>query len=50
VVAAYLDSGRVIRLRAPYDGGLLDHDPDFERKFFTLRNLWETHRNSRKPA
>ena len=50
VVAAYLASGRVLRLRAPYDGPLLDHDPDFERKFFMLQNVWETHRNWRNRA
>jgi hypothetical protein len=47
VVAIYLESGAVLRLRAPYDGQLLAHDPRFERKYFTLLNLWETHRNWR---
>ncbi len=46
-VALYLDTGAVVRLRAPYDGRLLGHDPDFERKVFTLRNLWENHRRWR---
>jgi hypothetical protein len=45
VVSVYLDSGVVHRLAAPYDGALLAGDPDFERKLFTLRNLWETHRS-----
>ncbi len=44
VVALYLDSGAVIRLAAPYDGRLLGRDPEFERKLFTLRHLWEMHR------
>ena len=43
-VALYLESGLILRLRAPYDGRLLAHDPEFERKYFTLRNLWENHR------
>jgi hypothetical protein len=47
IIAIYLESGAVLRLRAPYDGTLLGHDPRFERKFFTLLNLWETHRNWR---
>ena len=53
-VAVYLDTGQVSRLRAPYDGRLLAADPEFERKLFMLRNLWETHRtfavNHRRPA
>jgi hypothetical protein len=44
VVAVYAESGSVTRLRAPYDGQLLASDPEFERKLFMLRNLWETHR------
>jgi len=44
VVALYLDSQAVLRLRAPYDGRLLAHDPQFERRVFLLRDLWETHR------
>ncbi|OLB80671.1 MAG: hypothetical protein AUI14_05960 [Actinobacteria bacterium 13_2_20CM_2_71_6] len=44
VVALRLDSGAVVRLPAPYDGWLLAHDPAFEDKVFTLRNIWETHR------
>jgi hypothetical protein len=47
VVAIYLESGAMLRLRAPYDGQMLGHDPRFERKYFTLLNLWETHRNWR---
>lgn len=49
VVAVYLDSGAVLRLRAPYDGLLLGHDPGFERKMFLLLNVWETHRNWHSP-
>lgn len=45
VIMLYLDNGRAERLPAPYDGPYLAHDPSFERKFFTLLNLWETHRN-----
>jgi hypothetical protein len=44
-VAVYLDSGQVGRLRAPYDGRFLAADPEFERKLFMLRHLWETHRS-----
>jgi hypothetical protein len=44
-VAVYLDSGQVLRLLAPYDGGLAARDPQFERKLFMLRHLWETHRS-----
>jgi hypothetical protein len=47
VVAVYLKEGPPVRLHAPYDGGALSHDPSFERKYFTLRNLWETHRSWR---
>jgi hypothetical protein len=44
-VTVQLDSGRVARLHAPYDGRWLAGDPEFERKLFMLRNRWETHRN-----
>jgi hypothetical protein len=47
IVAVYLESGAVLRLRAPYDGQMLAHDPRFERKFFALLNLWEAHRGRR---
>jgi hypothetical protein len=43
-IAVYLDAGQIARLRAPYDGKFLAGDPQFERKLFMLRNLWETHR------
>ena len=43
-VVVYLDSGRTAWLGAPYHGRLLASDPEFERKLFMLRNLWETHR------
>ena len=46
-VAVYHDDGWSIRLRAPYDGRLLAADPEFERKLFMLRHLWETHRHAR---
>jgi hypothetical protein len=44
-VAVYLDSGQILRLLAPYDGGIAARDPQFERKLFMLRHLWETHRS-----
>jgi len=44
-VAVYLDSGRIVRLPAPYDGAFLGRDAEFERKVFMLRHLWETHRS-----
>jgi hypothetical protein len=44
-VAVYLDSGQIMRLLAPYDGGIVARDPEFERKLFMLRHLWETHRS-----
>jgi hypothetical protein len=43
-VVVYLDTGQTAWLRAPYHGRLLASDPEFERKLFMLRNLWETHR------
>lgn len=46
-VAVYHDDGWSVRLRAPYDGRLLAADPEFERKLFLLRHLWETHRHAR---
>jgi hypothetical protein len=46
VVMVDLDTGRVWRLPAPYDGPALARDPEFEQKLFTLRNLWETYRTS----
>ena len=45
VVTLYTDRGTAVRLPAPYDGEYMAHDPNFERKYFTLLNLWETHRN-----
>jgi hypothetical protein len=44
-VRAYLDGGGCVRLPAPYDGRLLAHDPGFELKYLTLRQVWESHRN-----
>jgi hypothetical protein len=44
-VRAYLDNGGWVRLPAPYDGRLLAHDPGFEHKYLTLRQVWETHRS-----
>lgn len=49
MVRVYLDSGASWRCRAPYDGVLLGRDPEFEQKYFTLRNLWETYRNWSRP-
>jgi hypothetical protein len=43
-VAIYLEDGSTLRLRAPYDGGLLGRDPRFEQKMFMICHLWETHR------
>lgn len=45
VVAVFLRSEVVLRLRAPYDGLLLGHDPHFEHKVFVIRHVWETHRD-----
>jgi hypothetical protein len=44
-VAVYFDTGQVARLGAPYHGRWLEADPEFERKLFTLRGLWLSHRN-----
>ncbi|MGH3659089.1 MAG: hypothetical protein ACRDUA_20750, partial [Micromonosporaceae bacterium] len=44
VVVVSHASGALWRLRAPYDGRWLSHDPQFEPKLFNLRNLWETYR------
>ena len=44
VVVVDLDTGRVWRLAAPYDGPALARDPEFEEKLVTLRDLWETDR------
>jgi hypothetical protein len=49
-VTAYLDTGPPVRLPAPYDGRLLARDPGFEHKYFTLRQIWETHRTWNIPA
>jgi hypothetical protein len=43
-IAVYLDDGQYAVLTAPYDGRLLGADPEFERKLFLVRHLWETHR------
>ena len=47
VVAVYLDGGTTVQLRAPYDGGLLEADPAFERKLFALSAVWRSHRIGR---
>jgi hypothetical protein len=44
VVVIARTAGDQWRLRAPYDGRWLSHDPQFEPKLFNLRNLWETYR------
>jgi hypothetical protein len=46
-ISVYLAGGHALRLPAPYDGRLLSADPQFERKLFMLRHLWETHRHAR---
>ena len=48
VVVVYPEDGPPMRLLAPYDGGALSHDAHFERKYFMLLNLWETHRSWKK--
>jgi hypothetical protein len=48
-VVAYLDTGEVVVLRAPYDGRFLARDREFDRKMFVLRHLWETHRRTISP-
>lgn len=47
VVVFYLRDGSAVRLRAPYDGGLLGRDPFFDRKMFMIRHVWATHRRAR---
>ncbi|GAA0800135.1 hypothetical protein [Spirilliplanes yamanashiensis] len=47
VVAVYLDGGTTVQLGAPYDGGLLEADPEFERKLFALSTAWRSHRIGR---
>jgi hypothetical protein len=44
VVSVYLDSGASVQLRAPYSGGLLSADPQFEVKMFALSHMWRSHR------
>jgi hypothetical protein len=44
VVSVYLDSGASVQLRAPYSGGLLSADPQFEVKMFALSYIWRSHR------
>lgn len=44
-VTVYFDTGQIARLQAPYHGRWLAADPEFERKLFMLRHLWETHRS-----
>jgi hypothetical protein len=44
-VRAYLRGGTCVPLPAPYDGRLLAHDPGFEHKYLTLRQVWEAHRS-----
>jgi hypothetical protein len=44
VVSVYLDSGASVQLRAPYSGGLLSADPQFEVKMFALSHIWRSHR------
>ncbi|WP_422770620.1 hypothetical protein ACN28C_28640 [Plantactinospora sp. WMMC1484] len=50
VVAVYLTDGGMLRLHAPYDGGLFDRDPRFEQKLVLICQVWEAHRHgSREP-
>lgn len=49
-VRAYLDGGAWVRLSAPYDGRLLAHDPGFENKYLTLRQVWEANRSWNIPG
>ena len=44
VVSVYLDSGASVQLSAPYSGGLLTADPQFEGKMFALSYMWRSHR------
>lgn len=44
VVSVYLDSGASVQLNAPYSGGLLTADPQFEVKMFALSYIWRSHR------
>jgi hypothetical protein len=44
VVSVYLDSGVSVQLRAPYSGGFLSADPQFEGKMFALSYIWRSHR------
>lgn len=50
VPVIYLESGKVWRLRVPYDGGFLGRDPLFDQKLGTMRNMWDNYRNWRSPA
>lgn len=50
VPVIYLEGGRTLRMRAPYDGRLCAADPHFDEKVFMLRNLWETYRSWPAPA
>lgn len=45
VPAVYLVDGLTLRLRVPYDGGLLDRDPRFEQKLVLIYQVWEAHRH-----
>jgi hypothetical protein len=40
----------MVQLPAPYHGGLLGADPQFERKLFALAVLWRSHRIGRPPV
>ncbi|GLZ80144.1 hypothetical protein Afil01_49510 [Actinorhabdospora filicis] len=44
VPVIYLDTGEMLRMRAPYTGPVFAADPHFDEKVFMLRNLWETYR------
>jgi len=50
VPVIYLESGKVWRLRVPYDGIGLGADAHFDEKLSTLRNMWDTYRSWQRSA
>lgn len=49
VPVVYLTSGRMWRLRVPYNGVLLGADPRFDEKLCVIRNMWDTYRLWQQP-
>lgn len=45
VPVIYLDTGEMMRMRAPYTGPLLAGDRHFDEKVYMLRSMWETRRS-----